>query len=296
MISKNIKIGLAGFSYKEWSGIVYPASLKSVQRLSYVAQFFDLIEVNASFYGPIRPAVGREWCRAVADVNTNFLFTAKLYRVFTHAPIPAVQPTSARAIRFTEKDVADAKAGFDSLANQSKLGAVLIQFPISFKRTDENQRHIEALAKLFREYPLVVEVRHASWSTQQVSRWLAALGLGLCNIDQPILGRAVLPNAAATSPVGYVRLHGRNYEQWFAETNARDRYDYLYSGKELNGWKERIEEIATKTQKTFVVANNHNLGKAAVNALELEALLGRHKINAPPTLIERYPELEKITL
>lgn len=286
---------MAGFSYKEWEGIVYPASLKSTQRLSFLAQFFDLVEINTSFYGPIRPMIGRQWCKAAADVNPNFVFTAKLTRTFTHAPIPSVQPTSAEAIRFTEKDVAEAKAGFDSLAEHDKLGAVLIQFPISFKRTEENQRHIETLASRFAEYPLVLEVRHASWSTPEMLHWLATLGLGLCNIDQPLIGRAVRPDAAATSQLGYVRLHGRNYEQWFAETNTRDRYDYLYSQKELDLWGERVKEIASKTQKTFVVANNHNLGKAAVNALEIEALIRGQKVKCPPTLVEHYPELEKIS-
>lgn len=55
-------------------------------------------------------------------------------------------------------------------------------------------------------------------------------------------------------------------QQWFAETNVRDRYDYLYSEYELEPWKERIKEISGKVAATYVVANNHNLGKAAVNA------------------------------
>jgi uncharacterized protein YecE (DUF72 family) len=292
----DIKIGVAGFSYREWENIVYPKALKSTQRLAYIAQFFNLVEINTSFYGPIKPSVGREWCHAVASVNSDFVFTAKLYRAFTHSPISNVQPTSAETIRFSEKDVADTKAGFDSLAGKGKLGAVLAQFPMSFKRTDENQGYVEALAKHFCEYPLVLEVRHASWDNADVLQWLRALGLGLCNIDQPLLGRAIQPGTAVTSSVGYIRLHGRNYEQWFAEeTNARDRYDYLYSQKELGQWKQRAEEVAVKTKKTFVVANNHNAGKAAVNALQLISLLTSHKVQVPLPLIERYAELKRIS-
>ncbi len=293
-MSRKIKIGVAGFSYEDWAGIVYPSSLKGAQRLEYLAHYLGLVEINTSFYGPIKPAAAREWCRAAASANRDFVFTAKLYRVFTHSPVAVVEPTSAKTIRFSDKDATETKAGFDSIAEHGKLGAVLAQFPISFKLTDENRGYVERLVHQFREYPLVLEVRHASWNQPEVLQWLAELHVGLCNIDQPLLGRAIRPGAAATTEVGYIRLHGRNYKQWFAETNVRDRFDYLYSEKELSQWKERAEEVAAKTEATFVVANNHNLGKATVNALELMAMLQGSKVDVPSTLVQRYPELAKV--
>lgn len=289
-----IKIGVAGFSYSDWAGVVYPASLKSFQRLEYLARYLDLVEINTSFYGPIKPPVAREWCKAVADANPAFVFTAKLYRAFTHSPIAVVEPTSAETIRFSSDDVAQTKAGFDSIAEHGKLGAVLVQFPISFKLTDENRTHVQKVAETFREYPLVLEVRHASWNQPEILQWLAGLHIGLSNIDQPLIGRAIRPGAAATADIGYIRLHGRNYKQWFAETNVRDRYDYLYSEGELKQWKDRATEVAAKTETTFVVANNHNLGKAAVNALELKAMLDSSKVSVPPPLLEHYQQLVKI--
>lgn len=123
---------------------------------------------------------------------------------------------------------------------------------------------------------------------------LSGLHLGVCNIDQPLIGRAIRPGSVATAPIGYIRLHGRNYKQWFAETNVRDRYDCLYSENELKQWKERTEEVASKAKTIFVVANNHNLGKAAVNALELSAMLRSDRVSVPASLIEHYPELRKI--
>jgi uncharacterized protein YecE (DUF72 family) len=290
-----IKIGVAGWSYDDWNGIVYPNGLPSGKRLEYLAHFFDLIEINSSFYGHIRPAVGKRWCQTVAAANPRFIFTAKLNRAFTHSPIAAEEPTSAKTIRPEPTDERDAKAGLDSLADHNCLGAVLIQFPISFKRNDENQAYVEALVSKFRKYPLVLEVRHASWNTEEVLGWLAELGVGLCNIDQPLLGRAIRPGAQATSAIGYIRLHGRNYKRWFAERNVRDRYNFLYSPKELGPWKDRIEQVAEKTEKTFVVTNNHNLGKAAVNALELTSMLENRMVEAPPSLVQQYPELKPFT-
>jgi uncharacterized protein YecE (DUF72 family) len=289
-----IKIGVAGWSYKDWEGIVYPPSLKGAQRLEYLAQFFNLVEINTSFYGHIKPVLGRAWCGAVAR-NPDFVFTAKLNRAFTHSPIAEVEPTSAKTIRPGPTDEKDAKAGFDSLASERRLGAILAQFPISFKYSEENQVYVDQLVSRFRDYPFVIEVRHASWNRPEVLDWLIELGVGLCNIDQPLLGRAIRPSTYATSSIGYVRLHGRNYKQWFAETNVRDRYNYLYSESELEPWKERIEEIAGQTATTYVIANNHNLGKAAVNALELIHMVEGRKVKAPPQLVAHYPELKALT-
>lgn len=296
-MSGKIKVGVAGWSYKDWEGIVYPESLKSGGKLAYIAQYFDLVEINTSFYGPIKPEAGREWCRIVAAENPNFVFTAKLYRAFTHSPIANVQSTSAETIRPESGDEADTKRGFVVLASQGRLGAVLAQFPISFKYDDENRAYLEKLLPRFSEYPLVLEIRHSSWNRPEVLQWLASTGVGLCNIDQPLLGRAIRPSALATSAVGYVRLHGRNYKNWFAESNVRDRYDYLYSERELDHWKERTEEIAAQTAATFVVANNHNFGKAAVNALELINMLQGTKVRVPPPLLDHYRgELTGISL
>jgi uncharacterized protein YecE (DUF72 family) len=291
----NIKVGVAGWAYKDWQGIVYPPSLKANGRVGYLAQFFDLIEINTSFYGHIKPAVAKEWCRMAAGTNPNFRFTAKLNRAFTHSPIAVLESTSAKTIRPGDSDERDAKAGYDALVAENMLGALLAQFPISFKCTDENRAYIEQLVRKFRSYPLVLEIRHASWNQPEVLGWLQGLQVGLCNIDQPLLGRAARPSAHATAVVGYIRLHGRNYKQWFAETNVRDRYDYLYSAEELAKWKDRAVEVADKTETTYVVTNNHNLGKAAVNALELISILEGRKVQAPPTLVSHYPELKQLT-
>jgi len=286
-----IKIGVAGWSYKDWAGIVYPESLNPRSRIEYVARFFDLIEINNSFYGHIKPAVGKQWCRMASGVNSEFVFTAKLNRAFTHSPVAVIEPTSAKTIRPAPTDERDAKAGLDSIAEGGMLAAVLVQFPMSFKCTGENRAYVEKLVQQFRAYPLVLEIRHASWNEPEILGWLAVLNVGLCNIDQPLLGRAIRPSAHATSGIGYIRLHGRNYIEWFAETNVRDRYDYLYSIQELEMWRERTREVASRTNAAFVVANNHNLGKAAVNALELMSMIENRKVKAPAQLVDRYPEL-----
>lgn len=294
--SSRILVGTAGFSYKDWEGIVYPPGLKKRQHpLQFLAQYFDCCEINTSFYGHIQPKTGRQWCELVAEANPNFEFTAKLFRSFTHAPGAVLQSTSAATLNPLPEDETKAKEGLYSIAAENKLGALLIQFPISFKSTEENRDYLQKLIERFREYPLVVEVRHATWDNPEILAGFAAENVAFCNIDQPRLGRAVLPTEHATAPIAYVRLHGRNYKDWFQSDNRDDRYNYLYTPQQLQPWKEKIERLGKKAEKTFAITNNHYKGKAAANALELKQMLTGKKVSAPRTLVENYPELKDFT-
>ena len=296
IVSSRLRIGTAGWSYKDWEGIFYPPGMRGRREhpLEYLARFFDTAEINTSFYGPLKPELAKLWCRKVAAVNKNFLFTAKLYRAFTHSPIAVMEPTSAATIRPTDEDERRTREGLDAIANEALLGALLIQFPVSFKNTSLNREYIERLLRQFIEYPRVVEVRHSSWNDPATLAAFAQENVGFCNIDQPLLGRSLRPTEHVTSAIGYIRLHGRNYEQWFDSDNRNDRYNYLYSQGELAGWKDRIVNVAEKAQATYVITNNHFESKAGVNALELKAMISGKRVLAPETLIQRYPELRNV--
>jgi uncharacterized protein YecE (DUF72 family) len=291
-----LRIGTAGWSYKDWEGIFYPPGMRGRREhpLEYLARFFDTTEINTSFYGPLKPELAKLWCRKVAGANKNFLFTAKLYRAFTHSPIAVMEPTSAATIRPTDDDERLTREGLDAIANEGLLGALLIQFPVSFKNTSLNREYIERLLRQFIEYPRVVEVRHSSWNDPATLAAFAQENVGFCNIDQPLLGRSLRPTEHVTSAIAYIRLHGRNYEQWFDSDNRNDRYNYLYTERELAGWKDRIINVAERAQATYVITNNHFESKAGVNALELKAMIGGKRVQAPETLIKRYPELRSV--
>jgi uncharacterized protein YecE (DUF72 family) len=286
-----IRIGTAGWSYKDWEGVVYPEQLKRSQHpVEYLARYFDLIEINTSFYGHIKPELGKLWCRKAASVNPRFLFTAKLNKAFTHSPVAVVESTSAATIKSSAEDERLAQEGFDSIAGEGRLGALLIQFPVSFKNTNENRDYLDTLLEHFKRYPLAVEVRHSSWNNEGILRYFGQKGVSFVNIDQPRLGKSLTGTEHVTSPIGYVRLHGRNYDQWFESDRCEDRYNYLYTEKELTGWKSRIENVAGKSDVTFVVANNHFQGKAAVNALQLKHLITGRPVQAPEILVRQYPD------
>ncbi len=275
-----IRIGTAGWKYKDWDGIVYlRPKPRGFDELAYMARFFNAVEINSSYYGPPRPSAAKKWVESVAE-NTAFRFTAKLFHSFTHEREPA------------PSDEKDFKDGIAPLVEAGRFGALLLQFPWSFRNTPENREYVLGLSSRFGEYPLVLEVRHASWSQPDMLDLLAELDIGLCNIDQPLFKRSVKPGAEATSAVGYIRLHGRNYKTWFDEqANVRERYDYLYPVGELEPWVDRIREVGRKTKDTYAMSNNHNLGKAATNALQIESLLKEDRVSAPATLVEHYPDL-----
>jgi uncharacterized protein YecE (DUF72 family) len=276
-----IRIGPAGWSYKDWEGIVYPAKPGAkFDPLEYLARFFNTIEINSSFYRPFTAAVAQTWISRVS-AEPDFKFTAKLYRVFTHERRKA-----------TETDEKLMREGMDALASAGKLGAVLLQFPWSFKNTDEERVYLAKLMERFKDYPLALEVRHSSWNNSQIYEWLEDLQVGICNVDQPLFEKSIKPAGLVTSPVGYVRLHGRNYQDWFREKAPRDdRYNYLYSHEELEPWITRIKDIAAKTKEAYVITNNHFRGQAVVNALEIKAALTEEKVPAPAPLFKKYPEL-----
>jgi uncharacterized protein YecE (DUF72 family) len=280
-----ILVGPAGWSYPDWKSVLYPTRRgKGFHEAAYLAEFFDTIEINTSFYHPLKPDSAAQWVEHVAE-NPRFLFTAKLWQKFTHQDDA------------TTEDVRIVRAGFEILSDANRLGAVLLQFPFSFHNTAENLARLNHILDDFGMYPLVVEVRHASWAKKEFYELLHRRGVGFCNIDQPVIGRSIRPSERVTSPIGYVRLHGRRYDTWFSDDPASppsERYNYLYSEEELEPWAKRIEHVAENARTTFVVTNNHFEAKGIVNALQLIHLLSGNKVKVPETLRAHYPQLEAI--
>ena len=279
---RDILIGPAGWSYADWRGRVYPEGAGSkFDTLALVAKYFDTVEINSSFYHPPTSETARSWLRQIAH-NPQFVFTAKLYRTFTHERGKA-----------TADDEKVFREGIDPLAEAGKLGAVLIQFPWSFRNDREERSYLTELVQRFEAYPLVVELRHESWNNPRILQTLEDLGVGLCDIDQPLFANSIKPSAEVTSSIGYIRLHGRNYDKWFTAKSRDERYDFLYTGERLERVKNRVAEMAKGAQKTFLVTNNHPRGQAAVNALELKSMLTGKKVKAPESLAQAFPELKE---
>jgi uncharacterized protein YecE (DUF72 family) len=278
-----ILVGPAGWSYRDWEGQVYPKPKpRGFDPLGNLAQYFDAIEINSTFYRIPEAKTAQQWVDRVRD-HAAFRFTAKLWQGFTHEGTASAQ------------DEAAFRRAMDPLHQAGRLGAVLLQFPYRFHHTAEHRVQLRHLAEVFRAYPLVLEVRHRSWDRPQVYEELVDLGMGFCNIDQPQVSYSIGLTKHVTSAVGYLRLHGRNAGAWFAEdSNAAERYKYRYAGEELTGLVAVAEDIGRRARETYLITNNHFRGQAALNALELRYHLHRAPVPVPPPLLAAYPELRQL--
>ncbi|HYI07424.1 MAG TPA: DUF72 domain-containing protein [Thermoanaerobaculia bacterium] len=272
--ANKIRVGPAGWSYTDWEKVVYPPHGSKFDHLAYLSEFFDTIEINSPFYRIPPSTHAKSWVRRVA-ANPDFLFTTKVFRGFTH-----------EKAELADADVTAFRNYLDPLMEANRLGAILLQFPWSFKNTPESCDKLEALFASFAEYPKALEVRHSTFQKEEFYTFLDEHRVSWVNVDQPLFNDSVKPADIATGPIAYARFHGRNYEKWFAHEEAWERYNYLYSEEELEPWVKRIEGLA-KSRDTFVVTNNHFRGQAIVNAGDIRESLGLEN-KMPPQLREVY--------
>jgi uncharacterized protein YecE (DUF72 family) len=279
------RVGTSGWSYPDWKSIVYPPNPPAGGReLRYISEFLDSVEINNTFYRPPRPAYCEKWLREV-EHNPGFIFTLKLWQRFTHEHEEPWQP----------EDIETFRTGIAPLAESRRLGAVLIQYAWSFRRTAANTDNLLRVAEGFSDYPLVVELRHASWNVEEFQETLRKHKIGFCNIDQPFTRSSICDTNIATGPVAYYRFHGRNREKWFDKEAGKDeRYNYLYSEAELSPWVGKIKRMAEQVEEIYVMANNHYRGQAFANALQMKSWLSGSKVAVPPMLLKQYSFLKEI--
>ena len=311
-----LRIGTSGWSYPSgkgtWNGVFYPATrsiregTKDFDELRFYSEHFDTVEVNSTFYGQPRAAVTRSWAQRTP---AGFEFSVKLYQKFTHpkmfreAALKTAPGTSGSLLdllaEVTRSDLDDFRAGIEPLATSGKLGALLAQFPPSFKDSPESRDYLAHLLRAFEEYPVAVELRHRSWSDAiaDTLTMLNGFGAAWVQIDEPKFRFSIrqnyLPNVTSFY---YMRLHGRNAAQWWRHDKSEDRYNYLYSGSELQEFADIAGAAKTLVKKSYLYTNNHFSAKSVVNAVMLKAQLGEPiEGEYPDALVDRYPELQALT-
>lgn len=282
-----IRVGPAGWSYGDWEGIVYPKKKpRGFHPLGYLARYVTCIEVNSSFYAAPRAEYAARWAQEV-ETHAEFRFSVKLQDVFTHRTLPAAAEREALAHAWL--------GGIEPLRASGKLAAVLVQFPVSFHAGESERERLGLIENMFGHLPLVLEVRHRSWFRPESLASIEGLGYSLAHIDLPHAKDHPPAGVSPLGPIGYLRVHGRNRETWFAKDAGRDqRYNYLYSPREVEGLVQETRRIASSVDETLVVTNNHFAGKAVANALEILASLHNTKPRAPIELTHAYPRLLEI--
>jgi uncharacterized protein YecE (DUF72 family) len=281
-MSSPIYIGIAGWSYPDWKGIVYTSS--RINQLEYVSRFVDCLEINSTFYRPPVERNSESWLRRTA-AKPDFFFTAKLHRDFTHEG--KIDPTAVQQFH----------KGFEPLLQEGKLRHLLIQFRYDFADSASNRQHLSKIVENFSNmFSLVVELRHKSWENQDTLGFLQDLGVAVCNLDYPTASNSFNLQPCTVGEHGYFRMHGRNREKWFSKAGRDETYDYYYSDTELSQIKKRIDGLADAFKSLTVIANNHYRGAELANALELKALISGQKQPVPEALLRAYPDLARIAL
>ena len=257
-----LHVGTCGFSYRDWVGPFYPSGLKAQSMLDYYAARFSAVEIDSTYYAIPKPTLFESMARRTPK---DFRFTVKAPGSVTHVPSEeAPEPSEVSAFYDC----------IEPLRRTDKLGAVLAQFPNAFRPGRDAFARLELLRREWPAVRLVAEFRHRDWQKDSVLRILHAMDVGWCNVDEPQLRSLMRPDANVTSTTGYVRFHGRNAAKWWKQDRtSSERYDYLYSVDELAQWLPRIEEIADKTDETYVFFNNHRNGQAVVNARQMADIL-----------------------
>jgi uncharacterized protein YecE (DUF72 family) len=271
--------------------------MSAEDRLRWYTRFFDVVEVNATYYALPSPRNALLW---VERTPPGFLFQVKAYSLMTgHHPRVDTLPPDLRLMLpedvplrprgEVERDRFPAEAldrsfelfreGLRPLAEAGKLGYILFQLAPWVRYHETTLDYLASLPRRLPGWAVAVEFRNQTWipeRTEEVLRFLADHGLIFVCIDAP--WQPFIP--AATVP-GWVtfRLHGRNVEGWLAqlagkEPTVAEKYDYLYGADELAAIARRARAFGGHARRVAVTFNNNNLDYPIQNALDLKRLLG----------------------
>lgn len=267
-------IGCSGWNYGDssekggWLNVFYPDN--KTRKLNYYSQFFDTVEMDATFYNRFYQHMTQALFMGIARATPpDFKISVKVPEIITHEKRLGI-----------DKDVmTDLNTFLDKISplqNSHKLGAIIIQLPPSF--TISESKKLEEFLKVLtnnsdiqsNNHRFAIEFRHKSWNTEGILELLQHYDIASVLTDSPAKENLEFlsnENNITSKSTAVVRLHGRNTAQ------GHYWYNYLYSQKELCPWTEKIAKMKQKTDTIFVYFNNHYGGKAIVNALEFKEMI-----------------------
>ena len=275
---------------KRW----YPKKLPAGDRLSWYAQYFDLVEVNSTFYSAPEPRMVERWCAATPD---GFKFDVKLHQLFSfHSTLAKLLPTDLQQraevdgkgkVTLTpdlEKAMLDIFLGSMSvLRSAGKLSVLLLQLSPAFSPRMHELEELDQLFGRLRDYRLAIEFRNRNWAIgdqlDATINFLRERNVAFVNVDAPASDHfTIMPSDLdeITNPgVAYLRLHGRNAKAYITGKTVAARFDYDYSDKEISQVAERTKKLAQEARHVHVIFNNNNLDYAPRAAIRLRKALGQ---------------------
>lgn len=229
-----LQVGTSGWVYKQWGGTFYPPGLPQRRQLSFYAEHFSTVEINATFYRLPTLKMVEGWER---EAPPGFLFAIKGSRFITHMKKLNIDPESYA--RF-----------FERLAPlRRRRGPILWQLPPQLRSDPARlDRFLGGLPPGDRH---AVEFRHPSWLNGQTYRVLRRHRAACVWISS----QAMPPEAVLTTNFAYLRFHG-------LEGGAA----HDYTRAEMEPWA-RLCRQALRRGRVFVYFNNDLNTRAPGNAL-----------------------------
>lgn len=259
-----VYVGCSGFFYKDWVGRFYPPRLKREDYIRFYARYFEVVEINSSFY----EFPNRENVKSMLSRSSKLRFAFKANRLFTHYR------------SYTKEDVKKFLYSIEPAFEEERFVALLFQFPESFGYREENLQYLKKLAEDFRGVQKVLEVRNKSFKKADFYQFVEEIGFSLVNVDAPKGSKFLVGPWVGAGAINYVRLHGKDPER---------PYDYLYSLDELKKIKEKVRKLGNRD--TYVFFNNTVRAQAVLNALQFKMLSGL-KVEVPRSLESSLRERE----
>jgi uncharacterized protein YecE (DUF72 family) len=228
-------LGCSGWAYDDWVGPFYPPGTPPAEFLPRYARVFRTVEVDSSFYRAPSPFLVRRW----TDVTPpEFRFALKVPRDVTHPP------TGTDGSGVLERFL----ASLAPMRERGKLGAVVLQFPASF-RARQSARLATLLESVPREFPLAVELRHDSWWTEATRELLARRGAALVWSVLP----ETRPPPWVTGDFLYARFIGDRELTSFGRIQRDGRRD-------MEAMRQLFDREGRASINVFAYSNNHFMG------------------------------------
>jgi uncharacterized protein YecE (DUF72 family) len=235
-----ISIGTAGFFYKDWVGPFYPKKLEKAQYIEYFSKFFDLVEINSTFYNLPTEDMVINWKQRVPE---NFHFMIKVWQQISH--------------NLNDENLDSSIFEFFSRMKilKPKIIGFLFQFPPWFKYSEDHLQKLELLLKKVpSEYKYVIELRDNSWYDSNIlSKFINGENVTLGTTYMPQINPYYLPN----QKLYYIRMIGDRELSVFNRIQ-RDQ------NEALNNLYKSVQELIKErnVNEIFIIVNNHFLGFA----------------------------------
>ena len=277
------RFGVSGWDYADWRGPLYPPTPpRGFRALPLLARFTQFMEVNVSYYRILPPATSARW---VEETPETFTFIFKAWQGWTHE---GVDPRGSEREAF--------RALVEPAAAAGRLDGALAQLPPGVSDPHDALDRLLPLRDALAPHRLFAEVRHRDLCTVEVYARLQEEGIAFVNVDLPAV-RALPPlTTVNTTPVAYLRLHGRNAPAWAKSAARDDRYHHDYSEAELDRLAAAIEELLGRCPQVLVGANNHFGAKAAAAVARLRTRVEGTPCAVPPRLRAGDPAVARETV